>query len=100
MKVAVTGLVTAFRWSDIKGQRVGQVDILQHGDHKYPSKVQAIFVLSPEYCRMFVEKLAAFGSPLCVLECYVDLVNKDVNFELLRVLSIGEYLVSEVDLVG
>ncbi|MFC5452779.1 hypothetical protein [Paenibacillus aestuarii] len=44
MKATIVGTLVAFRYDHMKTSKIGQADLLQHGDHKFPTTVSVLDV--------------------------------------------------------
>jgi hypothetical protein len=88
MRVALTGTVAAFRTVEFNKVKVGQVDLVQHGDHRHPSKVISIHVASQQYCRSILEAMQADKSPMLSLICWLEWTRQDIEITLLELVAV------------
>lgn len=92
MKIAISGIITAFRLVEIKGVKVGQFDLMQHGDHRYPSRVQSINVIAEDFTRKVMGALEKGSHPYIAIFCYLDTSGREVQYELLDILHLDHHV--------
>lgn len=87
MKVILSGMVASFRTVDIKGAKVGQADILQSGDERYPAKVISVYVPNSAACRVIMEMLGKYKLPIVSLLIYLR-EGRELELELMEIMAI------------
>jgi hypothetical protein len=92
MRIGFVGTVTVFRFIDIKGLKVGQIDVVQYGDNKYPTKIHTINVLDQSYCKLLIEVLETTPLPLIRAICWLEISKYDLQLELIQLVSVNESL--------
>lgn len=87
MRAIITGSVKAFRYVDLKGSaKSGQIDLLQAGDEKHPTKIIQIYIPSGAYCRLILQELET-GSPIVSFLSWLTF-GKETEIEVMELLSI------------
>lgn len=95
MKVAFVGTITCYRQIDVKGVPAGQIDVLQVGDHKRPTKTVTINVYDQSYCRIILETLQEVKLPIMRAIMWIVADKSEILCDLLQLVSINESLLLE-----
>lgn len=88
MRAILFGSIAAFRYVPLKdNNRVGQIDLIQSGDKRYPTKIVPIYIASSPYCRLILEHLEAYREPLITLLVWIK-EGKEIEIEVVEMLSL------------
>jgi hypothetical protein len=89
MRVILAGVILSFRYVTIgkDAQKVGQVDVLQAGDKRFPAKVVPVYIPSSAYCRLILEQLNTYREPYITLLIQI-IEGRELQLEVLEVLQI------------
>lgn len=88
MRVILTGIIGGFRYLEMKGGKVGQIDLIQAGNAKHPAKVIPLYIPGAAYCRMILEHLTAFKEPMISLLAYIK-EGRELEIDVQEILTLG-----------
>lgn len=94
MKVGFVGTLTVYRQVDMRGVKVGQIDVIQYGDHQHPSKVHTINVINQAYCRIILEVMQETPNPLIRAILWLEAAKGELEISLLELVSVNEPLLA------
>lgn len=88
MRAVFTGTIAAFRYVTLKdNNRVGQIDLLQSGDKRFPTKCIQLFIANSAYCRLILEHLETYREPLISLLVWIK-EGRELEIEVTEILSL------------
>lgn len=91
MRVGIVGSLAAFRYSNLNNQtKVGQADLIIHGDHRYPTVVTIIKVYDQALCNFLVEQLQQRRNPIIAFTCWQTYLNKEVDNLAIDIVSVAD----------
>ena len=88
MRAIISGVMTAFRYQQIKDNKVGQLDLLQAGDNRFASKVVSLYIVNGAYTRLALETLEKYRDPLITLLVWIDDSGRETTIEVLEILNL------------
>lgn len=99
MKVGIVGTLAAFRYGSHNAQsKVGQADLIVHGDNRYPTTVTIIKLYDQAQCNFLIEQLKIKRNPIVAFTCWQTYLNKEVENVAIDIVSVAdEPIEGEVD---
>lgn len=92
MKVGFVGTCTVFREANSNGIKHGQIDVIQTGDHQYPTQSFTINIFDSASCRMLLEILENNPTPLIRAILWLEVIKGEMKITLLQMISVNESL--------
>lgn len=88
MRVILTGVIKAFRYVDLKAGKTGQIDLLQSGNDRQPTKVIQLYIPSVAYCRLILNEMQDGAEPMVSFLAWLNFT-KEIEIDVQEILSIG-----------
>lgn len=88
MRAVLSGTMIAFRYVQLKDNKVGQLDLLQTGDKRYPSKVVPIYITNSAYSRLILENLEKYRDPFITLLIWINDTGRETVYEVIEIMDL------------
>ncbi|MDO3682094.1 hypothetical protein [Paenibacillus ehimensis] len=90
--------MTVFRMLESNGVKIGQIDVIQYGDHRFPTETFTINVPDSTYCRILLEQLEVNPLPLIRCILWLEVAAKgELKVNLIQLVEVNNALIEMED---